>query len=164
MKNKTVTHKGRLSMTRRSVPFEELKADADPMTSYNMLLTLEDDSTGRVILDVTISGQEFLNALTAMHGRPCDFEFREENMKLVGKVRETMHCDIRKRKAGLVVPRKLAEDGWEHWSGYGNHHNFIIKKDVPHYKCILIRYVDKSVDSDFPDEPSLPWNDKPRKK
>lgn len=158
-------HVGRFSVTRRSLDFDLKQHEANPNADYNMIITLEDDSTGRNFLEITISGAEFLNAVTSMHGRPCEFAFNEKNLALVGKVRETVQCLIRERKGGAVIPKQYADEGWELWNGYGNHHNSRHENGKIFYNCMLVRYVDKPTDSDFPDEaPSLPWDEKKKKK
>lgn len=158
-------HAGRFSVTRREQDFDLRNKDASPNTDYNIIITMEDDSTGRNFLEITLSGAEFLNAITSMHGRPCEFAFNEKNLALVGKVRQTMSCRIRERKIGVVVPHKYADEGWTHWSGYGNHHNARNENGKIYYECLLVRYVDKTDDSEFPDEAvDLPWNDKKRRK
>lgn len=141
-KTKDKKHVASLSINKRP-------KDASP--EYMFELAVRDEGTGRKLLTVEISAEELMLSLANLHARPCTITFEETGMALLGKRKEVMQLKILKRGAEPRIPKKYAEQGWAHGSGYGNHH--AARKDEKKrdcYLCTLFRYVDD--DGDFEPE------------
>lgn len=129
---------GKLSITRR------MNGDGSGIIN----LTMIDENSGAKFLDAEIDLASFAEALTGL--ARVDVEYELENLEIVGRTRETKRVFIAERKTGVRLSKADVAEGWQYWSGYGNHHNSKIKNDVSGYECTVVRYLDEP--DNFPEE------------
>lgn len=89
-----------------------------------------DSSVG---LDIKISYDNLMRALTGVMEQPCDITWK--NLSYVGFKRVTKIVDV---KDGEID--KFLVDGWNIIHGYRNGHYQFIKDGETHYKVSLCRY------------------------
>lgn len=104
-------------------------------------LSIIDNACGRTVVAVEMSPQTLGECLTG--AARLDVDFQLENLDLMGKTKELKTVWMKDR--GSKGPRMKASDiaeGWEVWSGYGNHHYSEERNGVAGYKVSLARYVE----------------------
>lgn len=119
--------KGKISISRRN----------DGVICLNII----DEACGRTAVSVVMSPQTLGECLTG--AARLDVDFTLENLDLLGKTKEIKKVWMKDR--GKKGPRMKASDiaeGWEVWSGYGNHHYSKEKNGVAGYEVALARYVE----------------------
>lgn len=165
-KDKDKVYNGTVSIARRQEDFDLRNPNYDPNRDYFVEIDVADEQSGHKFFKIKLRSSELVNALTGLHGRPCTFEINPETLELIGHKREHMTFAIRDRKdKPMVIPSHILEAGWGYTGGYGNHH--ARRKDdngKSVYMCSFHRYIapaDEEADSNFDDEPDLPWNTDP---
>ena len=119
--------KGNISISRRN----------DGMICLHII----DNACGRTVVSVEMNAQTLGEALTGAARLDVDFELN--NLDLLGKTKELKTVWLKDRgKKGPRLSKADVAEGWEAWSGYGNHHYSEERKGVPGYKVSLARYVE----------------------
>lgn len=132
--------KGRLSISRNT----------NTNTGDNSLvITVEDAESHRKFLQINISANDLIGALSNLYGQNCTYTINEK-AALNGHRQETKKIFIAERKSNSAedarIPKKYAKHGWAYWGGYGNHHNRTTKDGKDGYICSMIRYVAPTTD------------------
>lgn len=119
--------KGNISISRRN----------DGMITLSII----DTASGRKAVSVEMSATTLGEALTGAARLDVDFEL--ENLELIGKTKELKTVWLKDRgKKGPRLSKADVAEGWEAWSGYGNHHYSEERNGVDGYKVSLARYVE----------------------
>lgn len=119
--------KGNISISRRN----------DGMITMSII----DTASGRKAVSVEMTPQTLGEALTG--AARIDVDFTLENLDLIGKTKESKKVWMKDRgKKGPRMTKADVAEGWEVWSGYGNHHYSKEKDGVAGYEVALARYVE----------------------
>jgi hypothetical protein len=104
-------------------------------------LSVIDNACGRTIVAVEMSPQTLGECLTGAARLDVDFEL--SNLEFMGKTKELKTVWLKDRgKKGPRLSKADVAEGWEAWSGYGNHHYSEERNGVAGYKVSLARYVE----------------------
>lgn len=119
--------KGNISISRRN----------DGMVCLNII----DVACGRTVVAVEMTPQTLGECLTG--AARLDVDFKIENLEYLGKTKEIKKVWMKDRgKKGPRMTKADQAEGWEVWSGYGNHHYSKEKDGVAGYEVSLARYVE----------------------
>lgn len=118
-----------------------------------IMLSIIDSACGRKIVSVEMDAKTLGEALTGAARLDVDFEL--DNLDLMGKTKELKTVWLKDRgKKGPRLAKADVAEGWEAWSGYGNHHYSEERNGVAGFKVSLARYVETpdTFEMEDPDE------------